>query len=491
MIEQFFTTPLDPGKRLQQQIQERLIEAILAGALPLHEPLPATRVMARRIGVARNTVTLVYERLAEDGFLKPVNRRGYFINERTLREQLNIRVESKARRADEFDATERLNSRFADQVSIVKATNWRDYEFPFVYGQLIPDKVSVSRWRDAIRLAGTAQHTPSWIFDQVDGDDPMLVEHIIRRILPQRGFRATPEEILVTVGAQNALFTTAMALCGPGKRVDVEDPGYVDAHNIFRGFGAEIRPHPIDGNGLKVSPALAGADLVYVTPGHQCPTNVTMGMERRLSLLSAAEVHDFLILEDDYEHELNFVGAQKPALKALDERGRVIHVSSLTKPLFPGLRLGFIAASPPIIRHLRALRRLICRHPSALDQRALAIFLAEGHYDAHIRRHRAELSAKWRLILSEIHRQMPECSVTMTTGGSGLWLRLPEDLRATTVQAEAARRGILVEAGDVHYLKDDAPTNRLRLGFAAIPKDRIAAGISRLASTISALRGLE
>ncbi|MDX6804746.1 PLP-dependent aminotransferase family protein [Terrihabitans rhizophilus] len=492
MLEPFFNPPLDHGRALQQQIQERLVEAILAGAISSYEPLPATRGFAARLGVSRNTVSLVYERLAEDGYLTPVNRRGYFINERYIREQLNIRVDARSARvlpkaSGAVDYAGRFVEVPSRQLNIVKPENWRDHPFPFVYGQVSPDPTSVSRWRDCVRQAGSVRHAQAWMGDLVDIDDAMLVDQIIRRMLPKRGFRARPDEILITIGAQNALFLIATLLCGKGTRVGIEEPGYVDARNIFGARGAELRVQYVDTNGIRVGDALEGCALVYVTPSHQSPTSVTMSMQRRLALLEAAQRHDFLIVEDDYEHELNFVGAGHPALKSFDEAGRVLHIGSLSKPVFPGLRLGFVVAPPEIVRELRASRRLMYRHPSALDQRAMAIFLADGHFDAHIRRQRDLLSRKWKTILREIERVLPDCSPTMTTGGSAVWLRLPEGVDETALQAEALARGVVVEPGGVHFL-NPAARNHIRLGFAAIAVDRIPRGIELLADALSAVR---
>jgi GntR family transcriptional regulator/MocR family aminotransferase len=482
MLETYFERAFDPNRRLQHQIQERLIEAILAGVWPLHEPLPATRVFSKQINVSRNTISIVYERLAEDGYLKSVNRRGYFINERHIREQLNVRIDAYASNilpspAPPFDPGRLFQNRFSNQENIQKPEDWQSYDYPFIYGQLLPDKTSVARWRDCVRLAGTAQHAPTWIGDLVDRDDPMLVDQIIRRMLPQRGFRAEPDEILVTVGAQNALFLAAHLFCRRDVRVDLEEPGYVDARNIFLSQGAELRTHAVDSNGMRVGEDLRGTNLVYVTPGHQSPTNVTMSMDRRLALLSAAETYDFLILEDDYEHELNFVGSQKPSLRSFDRSGRVIHIASLSKALFPGLRLGFIAADKRIITELRALRRLMYRHPSALDQRAMALFLAEGHYDSHIRRQRKLLSQKWKTVFKMIERHLPGCQATVTTGGSGVWVQIPEAVKAQNLQRRAAEKGVLIEAGDVHYQSANKPDNRIRIGFGAISEDQIGPGL--------------
>ncbi|MDJ0929752.1 PLP-dependent aminotransferase family protein [Breoghania sp.] len=494
MIEHYFDAPFSPDKRLQQQIHEQLVEAILAGGVPSHEPLPSTRSMAERIKVSRNTVSLVYERLAEDGYLRPVNRSGYFVDERYVREQLSLRVDDHARNAlhgehRAVDFERRMKVRPSAQENITNPANWRDYDYPFIYGQITPDRISMSCWRDAVRVAGTAEHASSWMGDLVDTDDPMLIDQIIRRALPQRGFRAGPENILVTNGAQNAVYLLASLLCGPGTQVGVEESGYVDARNIFLAHGCTLLAQPVDSNGIRVTEALNETDLVYVTPGHHSPTNVTMGLQRRLSLLAAADEHDFLVIEDDYEHELNFFGAQRPALKSFDRSGRVVHVGSLSKPVFPGLRLGFIATAEPLVRELRALRRLMCRHVSGLDQRAMAIFLADGHYDVHIRRQRESLAAKWKCMLWEIGQRLPECDVTMTTGGSALWLTLPRNVEARRVAARAAARGVLIEPGDMHYWGENAPRNRVRLGFTAIAEEKIAPGLEVLAGVIRECRG--
>jgi GntR family transcriptional regulator/MocR family aminotransferase len=492
MLERFFEAPLDQVRPLQQQIQERLVEAILAGALTTYEPLPATRILSQTLGVSRNTVTLVYERMTEDGYLTAVNRRGYFVNERYVREQLNVRIDDRSaalfpQAADPVGYEARFRIHPSRQSNIVKPANWRDFPFPFVYGQVTPDQTSVSRWRDCVRQASSARHAQAWMGDLIDVDDPMLIEQIIRRMLPKRGFRAKASEILITIGAQNAVYMIANLFCGPGARVGMEEPGYVDARNIFLAHGAELVSQTVDTNGIQVTDNLKGCALVYVTPGHQSPTNVTLTMQRRLALLEAAERSDFLLVEDDYEHELNFVGPQHPALKSFDSSGRVIHIGSLSKPVFPGLRLGFVAAPEPIIRELRSLRRLMYRHPSALDQRAMAIFLADGHFDAHIRRQRDLLAAKWKTILREIEKKLPDCAVTMTTGGSAVWLRLPHGMDGELVRNEAALRGVLVEPGHVHFARQDRPTNYIRLGFAAIATDRIAAGIEALSQALTAV----
>ncbi|MBO0902546.1 PLP-dependent aminotransferase family protein [Jiella sonneratiae] len=485
--------PLDPGRPLQRQIQERIVEAILSGAIVSHEPLPATRVMARQLSVSRNTVTLVYEKMAEDGYLTAVERRGYFVDERFLRLSAETRRAAMGpfnpdRPADARPSgwARHMRLRPSHQPNIRKPTDWQRFPYPFVYGQVAADPVSLTKWRDCIHQAGRAEHLKSLMTDLVDADDPLLIEQIIRRILPRRGIRAGADEILVTIGSQNAVYLVSRLFCGPGTRVAFENPGYVDARNIFELDGAEIVDLPVDASGARPNQRLDDCDLVYVTPSHQAPTNVTMTMQRRLALLQAAERHDLLIVEDDYEHELNHVGPRQHALRGYDRSGRVLHAGSLSKPVFPGLRLGFIVAAPEVIVELRALRRLMYRHPSALDQRAMALFMSEGHYDAHIRRQQDMLARRWTTMLGEIERQLPDCEATMTTGGSALWLRLPEGIAAGAFQAEAARHGAVVEVGDIHFRQPRPEHNFLRLGFGPIDNARIPAGIAALRQALDA-----
>ncbi|MGH2343100.1 PLP-dependent aminotransferase family protein [Segnochrobactraceae bacterium EtOH-i3] len=493
MPDLFFPVPVHPGEGLQRQIHARLVEAILDGTLSPFEALPASRVLAERIGVSRNTVVLVYERLAEDGFLRAVPRRGYFINEVHVRRELAARVAGRTGSPDGADAAvearlDRLRLRPTSQRNIVKPADWRSYPYPFIYGQVNVDRITLARWRDCARLAGAERHSAAWVVDLIDADDPTLIAQIVSRVLPRRGIRARPEEVLITIGAQNALFLIATLLGGAGTVAGVEDPGYVDARNILSATGATLRALPVDAGGVRLGPELTGCDLIHVTPSHQSPTSVTLGMERRLALLERAEREDFWILEDDYEHELNYVGAQRPALRALDSRGRVLHVGSLTKPIFPGLRMGFIVAAPGLIRELRALRRLMYRHPPALDQRAMALFLAEGHFDAHILRARQALARKWRTLFREVDRLLPDCRALATTGGSAVWLELPAGVDGRRLATAAASRGVLVEPGDVHFAAPRDPCRYLRLGFAAIAHDRIAPGLSLLAEALAEVR---
>ncbi|CAM3787955.1 GntR family transcriptional regulator [Bordetella sputigena] len=488
-------SPFDPARGLQEQLREKLLDAMFDGSLRAHEPMPSSRRLSVELGLSRNTVVLVYEKLTQEGYLVPSSRRGYYVSPQALGERRQAAVHTDprqlfARACDAPDWEVRLTQHPSRMRAIVKPRNWRDYRYPFVYGQVEYDETTAARWRECTLLAASGAHARTWVDDQVAQDDTLLVEQITQRILPRRGIHVAPDQLLITIGTQNSLFMLTQLLTRPGMAVGLEEPGYVDARNIFALAGCAIRPLDVDGQGLVVGDRMAGCSMLFCTPSHQSPTGVTMPMYRRMELLERARRHDFVIIEDDYESEQNILGRNHPALKSLDDSGRVIYLGSLTKSLMPGVRLGFVVADPELIRELRALRRYLYRHPPANNQRVLALFLGRGYFDAHARRLRSSLTRKWRLISQAVADFLPDFVPSGTSGGSALWLRGPEGFDAWTLQRAAARRGVLIEPGQIHFLAQPAPTRYFRLGYGAIAHDDIVPGVQLLAEAWKAAVGI-
>ncbi|OZI32407.1 GntR family transcriptional regulator [Bordetella genomosp. 10] len=478
--------PFHRGRGLQEQLREKLLNAMFDGSLPAHEPMPSSRRLSEELGLSRNTVVLVYEKLAQEGYLVASSRRGFYINPHVLgeRQQASLKTDPQqlfARPDDAPDWDARLAQHPSRLRAIVKPRNWRDYRYPFIYGQVEYDEATAAHWRECARLAASGAHARTWLDDQVAQDDALLVEQITQRILPRRGIHVGPEQLLITIGTQNSLFMLTQLLARPGMPVGLEEPGYVDARNIFALAGCAPRPLAVDGQGLVVDERMAGCAMVFCTPSHQSPTGVTMPLYRRIELLEQARRHDFLVIEDDYESEQNILGRNHPALKSMDESGRVIYLGSLTKSLMPGVRLGFVVADAELIRELRALRRYLYRHPPSNNQRILALFLGMGYFDAHARRLRSALARKWRTISQAVADALPAVTPSGTSGGSALWLRGPAGFDAWELQRAAARRGALIEPGQIHFLAEPAPTGYFRLGYGAIAHDDIVPGVQLLA----------
>ncbi len=471
---------------LQSQIRQALVSAVLDGQLAAGSPVPSTRAMARRLKVSRNTVTLAYQALVTDGFLAARERSGFYVAD----DAHAVHFDPAPPRLSSGDQTVDWARRFRVhptlQHNIQKPVDWRHYRYPFIYGQMDADLFPIAEWRDCVRQAMGRRWLDAWTEDRYTVDDPMMIEQIRRRVLPRRGISATADEILVTLGAQNALYLLASLFVTPTTNVAIEDPGYPDVHNIFRLRTDRIHTIPIDDEGMVVDHRLAGADLIFTTPSHQFPTTITMGLERRKALLAAARGNGAVIIEDDYESETNFCGEPFPALKSLDGDGRVMYVGSLSKSLMPGLRLGYLVAPPEVIREARALRHLMLRHPPGNNQRTAALFLAGGHYDTLIHRLHRAYRDRWGTMGRALGQHLPGWSRMPSFGGTSYWVQGPPDLDADALAATAREKGVLIEPGAIHFAGDAPPKNHFRLGFSSIPEDRIEPGIALLADLIGA-----
>lgn len=490
MWNQLIPLSFEGRMSLQAQIREMLVAAIVDGRLPLGVALPSTRELSTQLGVARNTVALAYELLVDEGWLVTRNRSGHFVNPEMASRRPVAPATASGSALPQTDWAPRIRSSVARQRNIVKPRDWQKYPYPFLYGQVDPTLLPIPGWRECSIQALTGAEARGWAGDLIDGDDTLLVEQIQSRLLPRRGVWASTDEILITVGAQHALFLLATLLVGPATTVGIEDPGYPDARNILAARTPSVVALPIDDGGLALSPALDACEYVVLTPPHQCPTNVTMPPERRLALLAWARARDRVLIEDDYETELDVDGRAQPALKSLDRTGRVVYVGSLSKTLAPGIRLGYIVADRDLVREARALRRLMLRHPAANNARSAGLFVAMGYHDSHLRRLRQAHAERRAALIGALARHLPDVVAATPPGSSASWLRFPDRVDTRVLASAAEARGVLIEPGDVFFAGDRPPRHTARLGFSSIAADRIEPGIATLAAVVRECAGL-
>ncbi len=487
MRDALFHIDRSGSSSLQSQIRELLVSAILDGQLPPGETLPSSRRMAESLGVSRNSVSLVYQSLVDDGYLVSRERSGFYVSR-----DLDVRrasdggdARSGRRESDNPpDWATRRRLDFADHVRFQRPANWQKYPYPFIYGQVDQGLFPLAAWRECSRQALGRKGMDVWTSDTYSLDDPMLVEQIRSRLLPRRGILAAEDEVLVTLGAQNALYLIASLLVRAETTVGLEEPGYPDVRNIMSLKTGNLRPLSVDEKGLDPDGHLAGCDYVYATPSHHYPTTVTLPLERRKTLLQRSSDDDFVIVEDDYEFETNYMSTPIPALKSLDRDGRVIYVGSLSKTLFPGLRLGFIVADAPLIAELRQLRHLMFRHPPNNNQRTAALFLSLGYHDALIHKLNRAYKDRWECLGKALDTHLPNMSEAPSFGGTSYWVEGPKKLDAHALADAALEEGVVIEPGESCFLHDPRPRNVFRLGFSSIPIDRIEPGIEILARLI-------
>lgn len=471
---------------LQNQIREHLVNAILGGYLPADEPLPSSRSLAKSLQVARNTIVLVYDELTADGYLISKERSGYFVDPAFLNNQTQTANTDDVVSDTVYKKTDwskKLKIHAGTQQNPSQAHAWQSFPYPFVYAQLDSKLFPIDSWRKCWRDAVSVQAIRDWTSDRYDSDDPMLIDQIQKRILPNRGIQADSDEILVTIGSQHALYLLAQLLLDQTSKFCIEDPGYASAGHIAEVIGASVVSQPVDEQGLVVNDGLNGCDALYITPSYQCPTTVTMPLERRMELLEKATEQDFVIIEDDYEMEINYDSNPVPALKSLDKHDQVLYIGSLSKTLAPGLRMGFMVGPKELIREARNLRQLMLRHPPLNNQRAVALFLAQGYHDALLRRLARNFQDRSEAMAAALDTYLPG-SYQQPSGGSSYWCKVPEHIDTAVLKEEAAQRGLLIISCSSYHFGDHLPKNYIKLGFSAIDISAIEPGIKILAELI-------
>lgn len=481
---------LDPDSRLnlQGQIRQKLVEGILNGNFPAGSKLPSSRKLAEQLGVARNTVVLAYEQLIEEDYLESRQRSGIFVKENVLKGHVGFQGKS----AGDIRGDSRWQNRFRLKTSQKNQfhwpSNWQQYPYPFIDGHFDSSLYPANQWREATRLAlGTR------IVDQGEGNDgyadhPALIEEIRTKMLPRRGISASADEILITPGGQNALYLLSRLLVDKNTTVALEEPGNPRVRELLRLSRATIIQSPVDEHGLVITNQLSKAQVIYVSPSHQVPTAVTMPNQRRRGLLRQASEHDQIIVEDDLEHENNYIGQPHPALRGMDGENRVIYVSALPKVLAPGLRIGFIVAASEIIREARHLRQVVIGRPSLITQSTAAFFLSLGHYDAFMTRLHKIMGERWEALRQALNHYLRDVEIELPTqGGTALWVRCPAEIKVEKLVHEAAKHGILIEPDHHYYSARKKVRNYFRLGVTSIPAENIREGVNQLTRLIREL----
>jgi GntR family transcriptional regulator/MocR family aminotransferase len=479
--------PLDRGAAapLFRQLYFRMKEAILAGDIAPSARLPATRELGRLLTVSRQTVLAAYEQLMAEGYLEGAVGKGTFVSASLpaaarsagenavppLVRPLSARGEAMAaamarvRHHDGPLRTFRISMPGLDLFPFevwrkLEARHWRRREVPLGYG-------------------AAAGHPP-------------LRELLCAYLKASRGVRCAPEQIIVTAGSQQALYLLAQLLLAPGDGVWLESPGYQGALAPFAVAGAKVCPVPVDAEGMDVAYAAArypDARLAFATPSHQLPLGVTMSLGRRLELLRWAETQRAWIVEDDYDSEYRYTGPPLASLQSLDRSGCVIYVGTLSKVLFPGLRLGYIVAPPALVEPLARARAVVDRHSPIVPQAVLADFIQEGHFARHIRRTRDAYGERRIALLEALQRRLDG---VLACGPSDAGLDLCVGVTNGLGEAEAAARAAAagVDLRTLSYYTnpsagaDCALPPGLLLGFSAFTPEQIRAGVDRLAQAL-------
>jgi len=493
-----FRIDADSSLTLQEQIRRRVIAAIADGIfLPGHK-LPSSRKLSKELGLSRNTVFLAYQSLIADGHLETRERSGVFVAQMSYNSSCRLaRVAGGNNTRSPQENGISQASRFL-QGGILRSgiyrcpPDWQKYKYPFIEGRYDKSLFPITGWREASRLALGVREVEEWSLDTGEVDDAYLIEEIRTKLLPRRGISARSDELLITVGEQQALYLAAHLFASKTSRITVEEPCPLELRQLFQMRKAKLQHQKVDDNGIVVDSNLNDSDLVCVSPSRQRPTGVTLSLERRKALLEKANEQDFIVLEDDFECEMNYLEDALPALYSLDNQRRVIYVASLSKVLAPGVRLGFMVAPADVIAQARKIRDLTTRRPSPNNQRAAAFFLSLGHYDTMLR-HLSEVYEERLITLRNAlnHSRPASIAIAPVKGGTTYWVKGPDELDVSVLVRAAEAKGILIEPAKDWFAKPDSLNNMFRLGVTSLPAPLIREGIERLSAVIKTLSSPE
>ena len=482
---------VDRGARetLQQQIRRQIAIRIVNRQFPLDRPLPSIRLLAKELGVSVTTASLAYEGLKTDGFVEVRRGAGFFVNREVLSDAGRTLDGDPVGAVDvpgeELDYAAFFRGRSFDLPRVVTPADClQRYRYPFVCGRIDPSLFPIEHWRDCVRYSINELDLESWATDYSSTDDELLVEQLIQQVLAKRGIVARPEQVLVTVGGQQALHLALRLLVSTGETLGVEDPGYRDVINMARIEGIAVERLRIDGDGLELTEGIDRCKCLFVTPSHQFPTTVTMPLERRLALLERTRHNRQFVIEDDHEADISFNRTPPPALKSLDAWGNVVYTGSLSKSLLPGLRIGYLVAHPELVREARALRHHLLRYPAVNNQKSVALFLQRGYFDRFVARITKVYKERCATMHRALERHFPGASTPPEYGGGSIWLRLPEGADAGVLAERVRNEGVYFETGGFTFADERANRNHVRLGYSAIDRSRIADGIDRIAKAL-------
>jgi len=369
---------IDGTRDLSGQLYRQLSEAIRSGRLADGQQLPPTRLLASQLGLSRQTVSDVYEKLGYEQLLVGKVGVGSFVQTpHTSPQRRNISTQlASAHRIARWEAM---------PVPLRHSAQEAPARYAFIGGRATPSHFPQDEWRACVQHAVRQDVQSRGRYGPVEGL-PALRTAIAGHAAFSRGIHCKPEQILVSNGAQQALSLLAQTLLEPGDTVVVEEPGYPVARQVFAAQGARVVGVDVDEDGLIVEQIPDGTRLIYVTPAHQFPLGMPMSMARRHALLERARWLGAIVIEDDYDSAFRYEGRPTDSLQSMDRYGLVAHVGSFSKIMLPELRLGYVVLPLAIVQAVQTAKYLNDCHTASLGQHALAKFIQDGHLLRHIRR---------------------------------------------------------------------------------------------------------
>lgn len=468
---------------LYRQLYDQLRNAILSGRLAPGTRLPSTRELATELNIARNTVLNTFDQLYAESYLERRVGDGTYVSHQLPDDLLTVN-EQPARARSKHHGPSRSNVASFRHVSVA---NYTGPPRPFRTGTPALDAFPHKLWGRLLARRWSNGTGEMLQYSDSAGYLP-LRKAIAAYVSTTRAVRCVPEQLIITSGSQHALEIVIRTVLKPGDKVWMEDPGFLGARASFIAAGADLTPVPVDADGLNIASGMERCPdprLVYVTPSHQYPLGSTLSLSRRLALVKLAARSGSWVIEDDYDSEFRYVGRPLAALQGLDNEQRVIYIGTLSKVLFPSIRLGYIIAPPDLFDALLNARRLGGHQSPTLEQAVLADFISEGHFARHIRRMRVLYAERQQALVKAARSELQGLlEVSPSNAGMHLLGWLPKQVDDHVAFRAATDAGIEVTPLSAYCI---VPPKRgaLRLGYTGYKPREIWRATRRLAEALS------
>lgn len=475
------TLTQNSGVAVYMQIVQKIIEEIKIGRLKPSTAMPSTRDLAANQKVNRKTVILAYEELVAQGWLSSENRRGTFVS-------ANLPKFSSLEHfpSHHFENSLPISSSLYTQKPVHQNTQTLsshviDFNDGIPDARLIPFEVLSRAYRHA--LVGTSR-VNCLSYDSPRGMLP-LRQSVVTMLNMERGLHVDMNNVCIVRGSQMGIFLAARVLVRPNDVVVVENLTYPPARDAFRSCGATVLSVGLDEHGINVDELESlckkeSIRAIYVTPHHQFPTTVMMTAERRLKLLMLAEQYDFVIIEDDYDHEFHFEHHPALPLASTDTSGRVVYVGSMSKVLAPGLRIGYIVASAAFIDRCATEVMLIDRQGNSVTELVVAELIDTGEVRRHIRRTFKIYDERRNLLEKLIRNELSlEMDFNMPQGGLAFWIRFNQNVNLEMLVERARDEKVNILSGSL-FTHDGSHVQAIRMGFGSLNNTELAQGVDRL-----------
>ena len=457
---------------LYLQVYQRFHEGIYNGQLQAFQRVPSIRSLASELNVARGTIELAYQLLISEGLLIAKGAKGTFIAQsvKNIQEnQLNNNSHINSLPLEIKDKAQDDNQYY----SVVEPPK---NIIPFKLGIPALDAFPIKLWS---RLSANVLREAN--ITQLSYPDPQgllsLREDLARYLVMSRGINCSPDQIFISAGYCTSLTLIMQSLFKVGDIGWFEEPGYHIARTYLQHIGIQLVPIEIDNNGIMVKQGeqlAPKAKFALVTPTHQSPTNVSLSLERRVELLDWADKNQSWIIEDDYDGEFRYQGRPLPALKSLDKHERVIYCGTMSKALFPALRLTYIVVPATQIQRFYSVANIISNQRSIWQQEITHRFIRDGHFARHLRKMRNLYRQRRLYLIDAITKNLSDVfDIQMQSGGMHIIVKIINGLSSKKFAEQAHKIGFGLESID-EWSMNKSNKQILILGFTNIKNEIMA-----------------